>query len=103
MFVKNKKAILGFSLVVPSRDLPVARRVARVNKDKSSSSSASGIGGDLWWVVIGRKEGAKKKIIIKEIKRAIVGIIGVEVENIVTGFQDKIFMYFFCCWGVLGD
>lgn len=68
--------------------------MARVNKAKSSSSSASGIGGDLWWVVIGRKEGAKKKMIIKEIKRAIVGIIGVEVENIVTLFQDKIFVGF---------
>lgn len=74
--------------MVPSRDLAVARRVARVSKAKSSSSSAIGIGGDLWWVEIGRKEGAKKKIIIKEIKRAIVGIIGVEVENIATVFQD---------------
>lgn len=66
--------------------------MARVNKEMSSSSSASGIGGDLWWV-IGKKEGAKKKMIIKEIKRAIVGMIGVEVENIVTIFQDEIFIF----------
>lgn len=63
--------------------------MARVNRDRSSSSSASGIGGDLRWV-IGRKEGAKRRMIIKEIKRAIVGINGVEVENIVNVFYDNI-------------
>ncbi|KAL8115433.1 hypothetical protein AgCh_022068 [Apium graveolens] len=82
--LKNTSRWCNLKSWVSVRDLAEARRVARVNKDKSSSSSARGIGGDL---VIGRKEGAKKKMIIKENRRTVVGINGVEVENIVNDLR----------------
>lgn len=86
MLVKNRKAILGFGLVVPRRDLAAARLVARVKRERSESSWERGMGGEEWWVV-GTSDGAKRKrMSVKEMKRVSVGMSGVGVDDNILFF-----------------